>query len=511
MAVYEFKLYDETLLKFNLAETDFGYSCSIIQAGNSLHLLPVELAGISGKALLGKTLLDWLGGRVIPKNRAHVEVILKSFGLAVDDLKGIIDVGKGLSLNDSFWIVPDGFKGKFENYNLYDNRFSEILSLVAYTGAPLKDKEFTTSPEFTTGGMLKKAWRFIPGDGIFLFKGGTSGAANTGREPYCEFYAGQIAQAMGLKAVYYDLEQWKDILGSKCKLFTDVDTAFVAVGRLMKTDDIREAVEIYDGFGGNFSNFVRDMLVFDSLIYNEDRHFGNFGFLRDNRSGNFVSPAPIFDNGYSLFNYAMPDDYKNLDEYARTRKSVYSIAHKRVTFEVLCRNFATPRQVEQLHKILNFSFKRHSKYNLEYLSLIEKHLQKRAAFLIGLISQKQEKINIDVFEEKSDAAAKDGKENEFNNIFEELAYYVTNDIKQAVLFFVEKDLDPRKEALNDYGLLDFEVEIFQEELKKMAGNPEYYGIAEEVLIVWGERHKIGRVQTNTKKDEFDSQIIYDDF
>ena len=47
------------------------------------------------------------------------------------------------------------------------------------------------------------------------------------------------------------------------------------------------------------------MLVFDALIYNEDRHFGNFGVLRDNHSGNIIAPAPIFDNGLSLFCYCL--------------------------------------------------------------------------------------------------------------------------------------------------------------------------------------------------------------
>ena len=46
------------------------------------------------------------------------------------------------------------------------------------------------------------------------------------------------------------------------------------------------------------------MLVFDALIYNEDRHFGNFGVLRDNHSGKIIAPAPVFDNGLSLFCYA---------------------------------------------------------------------------------------------------------------------------------------------------------------------------------------------------------------
>ena len=39
------------------------------------------------------------------------------------------------------------------------------------------------------------------------------------------------------------------------------------------------------------------MLVFDAVILNEDRHFGNFGVLRDNHTGKIIAPAPVFDNG----------------------------------------------------------------------------------------------------------------------------------------------------------------------------------------------------------------------
>ena len=75
-----------------------------------------------------------------------------------------------------------------------------------------------------------EAWRFVEGDGIYLYKGGTEGAANTGNEPYSEYYACQIADKMGISCVQYDLENWKGILASKCRLFTDIDTSFVLSG-----------------------------------------------------------------------------------------------------------------------------------------------------------------------------------------------------------------------------------------------------------------------------------------
>lgn len=78
----------------------------------------------------------------------------------------------------------------------------------------------------------------------------------------------------------------------------------------------------------------------DLTAYNEDRHFGNFGILRDNHTGKILGPAPIFDNGLSLFNYAMPDDIQNLEEYARTRANPYGI-----TYEAICRESCVLPQI----------------------------------------------------------------------------------------------------------------------------------------------------------------------
>jgi hypothetical protein len=372
---YELRLYDQTLLSFELiSDTAVGYSVNITKSGEDRKLFPLDFE------FTDEGIMKWLRRRVIPKNRTFVEEILQSLGLSINNTKGIIDVCKGLSLNDSYWIVPEGFVGKFADYNLYENRFSEILSLVAYTGVTKSDAAFSTSPELTTDGMLPKAWRFIEGEGIFLYKGGTSGFSNTGKEPYSEFYASQVAMAMNLDAVHYDLENWKGILASKCKLFTDIDTSFISIGRIVKSGGLSAVVKYYDEL--DYADAVRDMLVFDALTYNEDRHFGNFGLLRDNHTGEIKVPAPIFDNGNSLFNYATADNYKNLDEYAVKRLPVYD----GTTFEGICGAFMTARQIEKLRKVLNFSFTRHPKLNLpeEHLAAIEKHLRKRASQLINL-------------------------------------------------------------------------------------------------------------------------------
>lgn len=377
---YMLRLYDMDLLAFSMAEQGIeGLKARPLWV-NEEHrqLLPLDME------LSDAGVLKWLQKRVIPKNRAYVAEILKTFGLSVNDTRGIIDVCKGLSLNDSYWVVPRDFAGTFAQYNLYENRFSEILSLVAYTGVGQSDAAFTTSPELTTNGMLPKAWRFIDGEGICLYKGGTFGAANTGNEPYSEFYAGQIAQAMGLNAVPYELENWKGILASRCRLFTDIDTSYIPIGRIVREGGLKACLDYYEKLGPEAYEQVRSMLVFDAVIYNEDRHFGNFGVLRDNRSGAVIGAAPIFDNGLSLFNFAMPDDLKDLDSYARTRGTPYGIS-----FETVCREVMGPAQMGQLRKLIGFTFQRHPRLNLpdDRLLAIERHLQKRVRQLLDLNSR----------------------------------------------------------------------------------------------------------------------------
>ena len=130
------------------------------------------------------------------------------------------------------------------------------------------------------------------------------------------------------------------------------------------------------------------MLVFDAVIYNEDRHFGNFGILRHNRSGRILGPAPIFDNGLSLFNCAMPDDYRNLAEYARTRANPYG-----VSYEAICREVMGTKQRSQLRRLIGFRFTRHPSINLpeERLTAIEKQIDLRVRELLALPRAKKEK------------------------------------------------------------------------------------------------------------------------
>lgn len=376
--MFYLKQYDTVLLSFEILEDPLeGQKCRIHEIDEAhANLLPVGLKKTD------EGLMSWLRSRIIPRNREYVDALLAKSGLSHNDTKGILQVCRVLSLNDSYWVVEEGFNGKYADYNLYEHDFVKVLSLIAYTGygSSSRAKGFSSSPEFTTTGMLRKGWRRLGGK-VLLYKGGTSGAANTGNEPYSEFYAAQVAERMGIRHVSYGLSMWKGCMCSTCELFCDIDHSFVPIYRFMDKCTLRTVADYLRSLGGSYYDCFADMLVFDALICNEDRHFGNFGLMVDNKT-NQPYPyafAPLFDHGLSLFNYAMPDDMKTLDEYAKTRSSAYG-----VPFDNIVREFISPRQKEQLRKMIGFRFEKHPRYNLsaDRLKAIEKTMQNRVqAFL----------------------------------------------------------------------------------------------------------------------------------
>ena len=374
---YWLKLYDEKLLRFRYDVTGLTGKTEILWIDEDRkHLLPIDLE------LNDEGIMKWLSHRVIPKNREMVGRILNSLGLNINNLKGIIDVCMGLSLNDSYWVPQVDFDGTFQEYNLYENPFTAALSLVAYTGYGAVIDKFRTSPELTTNGMLRKAWSFSQTKGIWLYKGGTEGFANAGNEPFCEYYASQVAQRMGLNAVPYELVRWHGTISSRCKLFTDIDTSYVPIGRVVKAGGIDACLDYYKSLGDNFYQELASMLVFDAVILNEDRHFGNFGLLRNNHTGEFISPAPIFDNGLSLLCYGMKSDFENdFVNYVNDRTNPYGPDRQ---FIPLAKSVMGPIQKEQLRRLIGFKFQEADYANFPSwrTEALEKLIQERVAEML---------------------------------------------------------------------------------------------------------------------------------
>ena len=375
--IYELKHFDTPLMRFSATEDTNTPEIEILWINEAKRdLLPLDLE------LSSEGIAKWLKHRTIPKNRAYVHNFLSKCGLNINRPMAIINVSKGLSLNDCYWVVEEGFDGTYDKFNLYDNRFSQVLALIAFTGYGSSIRTSLAScPEFTTNGMLPKCWRRKDGK-ILLYKGGTSGASNTGNEPYSEYYAVQVAKALGVNAIEYGLSKWKGELCSTCELFTSKEFSFLPVGRVVTSGGMKSVREFYESLGQSFVDALNDMLVLDAVIMNTDRHFGNFGFIIDNRTNKIVAPAPLFDHGNSLLNFAGSDDLENeksLLDYANTLvPCVYD------DFVGTAHKVLSNRQREGLRKLLKFKFKKNPRYNLsaDRLKMLEKLIQNRAKVLL---------------------------------------------------------------------------------------------------------------------------------
>ena len=365
-------LYKDTRLLDFAYDADNWMESSTLEAG-AVHTDRFDAPGISGN------LESWLASRVIPKNRAFVNQILAAAG-AGDRTMDKIKVSLGLSLNDNYWVRPEWLHGGFGEYNLFENDFSEALALVAFTGHSEKISGLVSSPELSTDGQYPKCWRRIGGVNK-LYKAGTEGYANAGAEPYCEFYASQIAEKMGVNSVRYGITKWKEKVCSVCGAFTDLDTSYVSFSAKYGRKSVKEILGIYDSLG--FLDEFITMVIYDAIVFNCDRHLGNFGFLYNLETGMFM-PFPVFDENLALAPGAFGcdlDSLESLTDYLKGQTSSFGTPH-----DTLVKQLITGNQKDRLRKLINFSFKRDARHNFpdNRIKLTEEFIQWRVNTFLSL-------------------------------------------------------------------------------------------------------------------------------
>ena len=132
---------------------------------------------------------------------------------------------------------------------------------------------------------------------------------------------------------------------------------------IVKSGGIKNVFSYIKDLG--FEKDLSNLLLFDAITANQDRHFGNFGLLRDNNTGKYIGLAPIFDNGESLLSKALTNDFDNDDEFLKLMNSnEYKYSYYNASYEALIKEYCNKEQIADLRKLLTFKFKRDEKLNL---------------------------------------------------------------------------------------------------------------------------------------------------
>ncbi len=245
----------------------------------------------------------WCAGRILTLDRQYAKAILNSIGASqafTDKERAEIALTyRCLSLTDIYWIRHRREKITFAEVNLYENHLDNALVDVSLRGKQLTVQNEHLTEEFAkdlaTNGCYPKAW-IRKGERFRLYKdGGAQVVAN-------EVLASKVCQCFACKQVKYDLGEY--------------DGEAVSVSDIMTTKELsivsREAFEIYavnheidpqkyilklDAYDYYMMN------VLDYLVGNVDRHWGNWGFLVENKKNKLISLHPLMDFNLSFQSY----------------------------------------------------------------------------------------------------------------------------------------------------------------------------------------------------------------
>lgn len=296
-----------------------------------------------------KSLTGFLERRKAPKHREHIQRLLERFGC--DDLEGFINVTHAVSLNDTFWVKKAESDLCWNQVSLYRNEFDQLISEAAFDGSASSSELSTTSPEFGTDGNYAKCWVREDNE-IYLYK---TGSSRYEVEPLSEFLAAQLAAILCPSFVDYDLDFYRGKLISKCRLFTsEAEGLAKAAGIFPGECTIPVLLEYFDKLGSG--DDFRRMCVLDSLIFNPDRHYGNFGVMFDTETMAPLRMCPVFDNNRSLFPDLDQDQLEHPDWYIERCKPILGR-----DFLITARGLLTPEIRSDLKNLLGFQFCQHDR------------------------------------------------------------------------------------------------------------------------------------------------------
>ncbi len=258
---------------------------------------------VQDKDIIGEKLDRWWKFRNIPASRDDLSFFLQISGFETTSALAMKSLG--LSLSDQYWIKPINSELQWLDVNFFTNDFSEDLGDIFFTHKLSSPKINPLSPDASCNGWLKKKWKIIESK-RYLAK---AGSAPFFQEPFNEVIASKIMTEIGVVHIDYELIFEYNRPLSLCPNFINENTEYVPAYAVCSVLPKKSGDSLYAHFLRcteylkipNVQDYMDNLFIVDFLIENTDRHYGNFGFIRDVNSLKFLGAAPVFDSGTSLW------------------------------------------------------------------------------------------------------------------------------------------------------------------------------------------------------------------
>jgi hypothetical protein len=249
-----------------------------------------------------KSLNDWWAGRAIPASRSGLRDALETLNISSPAL--LLTKCFALSLSDQYWVRPSNKLVEWKDVNFFENEFAEDVGNALFGRTPNGELDLM-SPDNTSDGWLKKKW-VIAGGKRLLLKGGSGPAY---QEPLNEVLASAIMRRLGIVHAPYALT-WDDRQPlSVCEDFVTSQTDLVSAWSIRETGKKPGYISEYQHFLSRcdalaipgVQESLDRMIAVDYLIVNSDRHYNNFGAVRNAETLEWLGLAPVFDCGTSMW------------------------------------------------------------------------------------------------------------------------------------------------------------------------------------------------------------------
>jgi excisionase family DNA binding protein len=303
-----------TAQKCTLMNADYPVARIVLDTTSDTPLSMTEVLdqdrapwGVLTRSARPKTreLNSWWLSRAVPDIRPAIGSVLASLGL--QNSSDFTFANYGLSLSDCYWLCPQDQIDtlSWDDINYFDNGFANKKDSgwdfwVANVGLD--------SPDNTSEGALPKKWVVDRLDNRVLLKGSSA----DDQRPFNEV----VATALHTRVlapedfVEYKIIKTKDGPACACNNFLNGREEYIPAARIKSTCSGTRGTNEFDRFCAYLARLGMDeasarrwmskLLVCDALIANDDRHWRNFGFIR-NIDTLELRPAPIFDSGNSLW------------------------------------------------------------------------------------------------------------------------------------------------------------------------------------------------------------------
>lgn len=289
---------------------DETYESGMITEIHNIDHLPFGEQRRNTKESIATYLNRWINFRGIPQSREDFGDI--SLLNKINNGKQLSMGSYGLNLTDHYWVHKKDKNYMWENFNFFDNSYKDNFEMKSeYYN--IADKVSIYNPNVSVDGTLVKCWN-NENNGHQLWK---KGRGLTKQEPYNEVIASKIMDLFNIDHIPYTLSKLSNGSPvSKCPCVIDKDTEYINADYIL-FDEKLTGGNLYISYVNNCKNKgiknakerIDEMAAIDFLIGNTDRHYGNFGIIRDVNNLNWIKIFPIFDNGNSLFyNIELLDD-----------------------------------------------------------------------------------------------------------------------------------------------------------------------------------------------------------